>query len=67
MAPDLQAELAALVPAAHVLLVLLLCALMGLLGQSVRAVVGLKGATLDQSSPNKQSKRRCLHTLQATI
>jgi predicted chitinase len=33
MAPELQAELATLVPAAHVLLILLLCTLMGLLGQ----------------------------------
>jgi predicted chitinase len=57
MAPDLQAELAALVPTAHVLLVLLLCALMGMLGQGVRAVVGLKsGGTHNRSSPNPQSE-----------
>jgi predicted chitinase len=57
MAPDLQSELAALIPAAHVLLVLLLCALMGLLGQGVRAVVGLKGGgTHQQGSPNQQSE-----------
>jgi predicted chitinase len=49
-------ELTSLVPVAHVLLVLLLCALMGLLGQGVRAVVGRKGGTLNQSSPNKQSE-----------
>ena len=57
MTPDLQAELASLVPAAHVLLVLLLCALMGLLGQGVRAVVGLKnGGALNQSLPSRQSE-----------
>lgn len=57
MTPQLQADLAVLVPAIHVLLVLLLCALMGLLGQGVRAVVGLRGGgMLNQSSPNQQSE-----------
>jgi predicted chitinase len=55
MAADLQTELAALVPAAHVLLVLLLCGLMGLIGQGVRAVVGLKSGG-NQASPNEQSE-----------
>src|SRR5215472_426089 len=41
---------------AQVLAILLLCGLMGLLGQGVRAVVGLKGATSSQGAPNQQSE-----------
>jgi len=36
------------------LVILLLCGLMGLLGQGVRAVVGLKGVTSSQGIPNQQ-------------
>jgi predicted chitinase len=41
---------------AQVLAILLLCGLLGLLGQGVRAVVGLKGMTSGQGVPNQQSE-----------
>ena len=41
---------------AQVLAILLLCGLMGLLGQGVRAVVGLKSATSGQGAPTQQSE-----------
>src|SRR5262245_16713214 len=40
----------------QVFAILLLCGLMGLLGQGVRAVVGLKGVTSSQGIPNQQSE-----------
>lgn len=56
MNPDLQAQLLTLIPAAHVALILFVCAVMGLLGQGIRAVVGLKaGGSLAQTSPTQQS------------
>jgi predicted chitinase len=57
MSQDLQTQLLTLIPAAHVLLVLLVCAIMGLLGQGIRAVVGLKGVgSFSETSPNQQSE-----------
>jgi predicted chitinase len=57
MSQDLQTQLLALIPAAHVLFVLIVCAIMGLLGQGIRAVVGLKaGGSFSQASPNQQSE-----------
>ena len=41
---------------AQVLAILLLCGLMGLLGQGVRAVVGLKSVTSSQGVPTRQSE-----------
>jgi predicted chitinase len=48
---------------AQVLAILLLCGLMGLLGQGIRAVVGLKTATSSQGVPTQQSEFNAAYLL----
>jgi predicted chitinase len=57
MQTDSPVQALTLIPAARVLLILILCGLMGLLGQGVRAAVGLKGGgALSQGLPGQQNE-----------